>query len=515
MRPNPAMPYRSVLRFLGLGILLVLIFGLLGFLLVRYASAKAKEAFLQANGQYSDLRIDVFNRSVEVKNLAWQSDSSAHPHRIQLTRLQLQGINLYQLLVKHTLQAKELRLDTGQIFINRLKKESMGDLGEAFYVTIGQVALRHIQLTVAYDSLVEWQALMQVRFGELHINTEDSLSITLKTGFRAVEGKIRNVQYQAPKGMYSFRMACIEINSGSQTLGIDSMTLLPESGKYEFAREKGNQSNRLELTVTRLDVEGLLYPQLFSRQVIIKSLWVQEAELYAFRDNRVPFIRNKIIPMPMQSLAKLAFALTIDSIRVENSTITVEEFAANGKAPGYIVFADLAAQMSRISNRYKPEMPSYAQLDATAKLSKEGTIAASFYLPLDSSRLYWVKGEVAHLPLTEINSLLENVGHVRAESGYLNRLSFDFSYNNFTSTGSIELDYQHLRLTSLHADKAKSTNYFKTLLMGVAISLNKNNNRSEEFRRGTISAERDPNRFVANFWWASLQSGLRSALVGN
>jgi len=171
--------------------------------------------------------------------------------------------------------------------------------------------------------------------------------------------------------------------------------------------------------------------------------------------------------------------------------------------------------MTGLSNRYYNNKPKYSQLDASAMIMGDGLITASFRFPLDGSSLYSAKGKVEKLSLPELNPMMENSAQVRIESGGLNELFFNFNYTDFKSDGTVEINYEELKLTKLNPDKEKSVDHLKTVLINAFLKKTKDETTEQRKRMGTIEADRDRRRFIFHFWWKSLQSGLKSSVLGS
>jgi hypothetical protein len=481
------------------------------------AQKKAKTEFQKINGAFSSLRINLFARSVTVKNITWESPVDSFPHKIKIGRVQLSGISLFKLLVHKQLYAQELLIDSGGVQFNQSQKRDSIQAKDkkTFAFEIENIIIRNIFAEAKRDTVTEMEGLLNLRYGALKFDSPDSILTSCKSAFQYFEGDISSVKLTKRGGFYTSRVDNIQFNSLNRSVMLDSVKLIPNYSKYDFGKTFGRQVTRLKLNIKRVDVTGLNYQNLFDSLISISKISIHNTDLYTFRDKRIPFLNTKIIPMPMTSLGAMAFGLEIDSIAIDDAVITIEEFAPTAVRPGYVNFKELRALMVGLSNRYYVNKPRYAQLDASAKIMGNGLINASFRFPLDGSSLYSAKGKVEKLSLPELNPMLENSAQVRIESGNLNELFFNFNYTDFKSDGTVEINYEDLKLTKLNPDKEKSVDHFKTVLINAFLKKTKDETTEQRKRIGTIDAERDRRRFIFNLWWKSLQSGLKSSVLGN
>ena len=142
-----------------------------------------------------------------------------------------------------------------------------------------------------------------------------------------------------------------------------------------------------------------------------------------------------------------------------------------------------------------------------------GKVKALFQLPLDGSSIYTAKGSISNMSFKELNPVLTSLANVRVESGYLKDLTFDFRYNEFTSKGTINIDYDNLQLIRLNTNK-RSTNEIKTFFMNVFVRDERNKSLTPAKKNGLIDIERDRKRYIFNVWLRSILSGLKSTLLG-
>ncbi len=501
-----------VISIISLGILLVCA----GYILSYYAQKKAQTEFRKVNGTFSSLNINLFERSVAIHHILWKSPGDSSENKASVSRIKLQGISLYQLIFNQQLYAQTLRIDSGAVHYQPSPKKdsTQNSSRKSFPFEIENVIIRDVFVELKQDSVTQIEALLNLRYGSMKFDSLSNLNASLKSAFHYFQGNIANVKVKKAHGLYASHIDKIEFDSENESLSIDSLKLIPMYGKYEFAHVKGKQMSRLDLTVRNITISGLNYNTIFDSLISIRKVAVHAANLHSFRDKRMPF-KNGVMDLPMKSLQKLKVALEIDSIAIDSTKITVEEFAEQATQPGHINFHNLTALMTGLNNRYYNNKPKYSQLDAHAKLMGSGLITASFRFPLDGSPLYSAKGKIANMPLIDINPILENSARVRIESGQLNELYFNFNYTDLKSEGSVEINYDNLLITVLNADKEKSIDKVKTVLINAFLKKTKDESTEQRKRIGAINIDRDRHRFVFNLWWKSLQDGLKSSVLGS
>jgi hypothetical protein len=199
-------------------------------------------------------------------------------------------------------------------------------------------------------------------------------------------------------------------------------------------------------------------------------------------------------------------AVETDSIKIEDGSVTYEEFPEGGFKTGRITFDDLQATMSSVNNREFKNMSGYSTLKASANLMKTGKINATFKLPLLADKKYEAEGTIMNVPLAELNPILKNVAFVEISSGTLNRLGFSFSYDDKGSVGKVNFDYEDLKILTLKKERGRIIANLKTLVVNTAV-------KDEQTITGDIAIARNQKKAVFNLWAISLLDGIKSALI--
>ncbi len=521
------MPYMKlkknlVLKRTVLGVIvLVIIILLTGSILSYYARQKAEDSLAILGITLGSLRINLFTQSLTVGNLDmnFTGDSTQTvPQQAHIENITLSGISFYDLLVHHEVNINKVIIADGNIRYNRKVKfrEKPGKTKSILKgVKINYFTIKNLRAEIANDSLLEYSATVKnLTLGT--IQSTDSLVFNLKTiKIKNAEASLKNLLINHEGGFYQSSVGSINVNSGERKLQLDSILLRPNHPKYRFARKVGKQTDRFNLFIKKIKVVGLNYDVLIDSSFVASAIEITSGELLAFRDKRLPFRETQHKPLPIAALKKLSFNVEVDTIKIKDSKITYEEFPADGFQSGKLIFENLNATLSNVSNRTYYNKSKYAKLEASAKLMGRGTIEASFLLPLEEDRPYNAKGKITDMSLHHINPMLENLAFVSIESGKLNALNFNFNYNDKTSQGTLIINYENLKMKGLKKEKEASENELKTFLLNTFLKSDKDKSVPSAKRTGEISFERDTKRQIFNFWWKSLLSGIKGTVTNS
>jgi hypothetical protein len=299
---------------------------------------------------------------------------------------------------------------------------------------------------------------------------------------------------------------------------VDSFRVVPHYNKDDFARIAQIQKTRLDITLPKIIFEGIKQDRFFLDSTLeITRISIPNPIVHAYRNKRYPFVRDWIMPMPIEGIRRLPVKLRVDSILISQANIAYEEFSEKGlEKTGTITFNKLNASFANLSTEMKqPDKESFCTLVADCKVMDNGSLHATFKLPLNGAVNYEAYGSLRNMKLTSLNPALGNLSRIEIKEGTLNDLRFNFSYNDDVSKGEVIINYSDLNLQALKKDKAHEVNKILSAAINTIIKSDKDKSVDKSKRTGAIDIERDKKRFVLQFWWKSLLDGLQSTFTDN
>jgi hypothetical protein len=355
---------------------------------------------------------------------------------------------------------------------------------------------------------------------ELRWSTERPLRFTF--------GQIQagNATVELPAKLYHCSVKKLDLNMADHTLDVDSVSINPTVGKLTFGRTKGYEADRIAGTIPFLRLRGLKLN--YDDTLVISTRHMAlRMSLRVFRDKRLPFKKIEK-PLPIQFLQALSFGVNVDTLQISESRVEYEEFAEEATTAGKVFFENLNASIFNINNDRR-ESEGKTIMIARAALMGEADLRVRSEFPWNNSRKCLIQGTLQDLSITRVNSLMQAVTNIRAESGKLEKMTFSFAYNAVRSEGKLELNYRDLKLITFKDDDKtprrvsrktreklrevnKEENKLKSWILNTFI-IRRNVNEKDPIdkRTGEIEFVRDIHRSIFNYWWKSLLSGLRSA----
>jgi hypothetical protein len=311
---------------------------------------------------------------------------------------------------------------------------------------------------------------------------------------------------------YTITIKTIGYAESGKSIAVDSIRLEPKYGKAEFSKRFRKEKDRFELSIPALTINNINPDQLHDSVFMATGIHLHSPRLKVYRDKRLPFIKKEEVDLPITQLKRLPFKIRLDTIQLHKGTITYEEFPTDGDSTGSATFHALKASAYNITN-YDSSLNDHIDLDVETRFMDSGLLKVSFDFPFNNGKSNTAKGSLSDFDLTALNSIMKPLAKMSVESGHMKSMTFDFNYDEYYSTGEVELNYTDLKILSLTEKQSKTAvDKFKTFLLNTfLIPRKKDKTTAAEKRKGNIGIARDPKRSILNYWWKSVFSGVKSS----
>ena len=472
---------------------------------------------------FQSLDINLIARSITVGGLT----ASFHPdrlagyhHSLSATTIHLSGFQILRFLFGKEIRIRKIELDGLDVSLQKIILEDstirywtaspQKKTSPIKSIIVRDLQLENLHVMLQNDTTQELTASIDLWFYDIKIPPLEEFAFN-DVDFDIKSSSFRHVAFKPEGSAYQFEVK--KVSTSDTHVQIDTLQMIPRLSKFEFAQHYKKEIDRLELFVPSLTIADFPLKKLRDSVFQASHIRIESARLKAFRDKRLPFKREKEIPMPIELFKDIPFTIAIDTLHLINTSIAYEEFPEHGEASGTIRFEDLDASFYHCYND-SAQADHHIDLDVRSRLMGSGLLEARFDLPLDpSSRTYRAEGALSDFDLTTLNPALENLAMVKIESGIMNRLEFAFGYNATASNGSLEIRYEDLKIISLKEKESRTViDKFKTFLLNTfLIRKNKDEKLAKDKRIGKIDFQRDPNRSIFNYWWNSVFSGIKSS----
>lgn len=518
----------SPARFLKITGIIILIIGVIisvgAYWLTLRIEEKLNAALQEAGLQVKQANISLLRRSIELQVIEYvpPDSSDAYPHTLSLQFFSIEGVHVLRLIRKHDLIIDRIVLDEGLLGYNtnfRLPRDSASTQKKSDInidrLQIKSLLIKNVQAGMFDDSVkVNSATIHNLHLRDLVVYFKPDTSYSIGE----VTATLDHLISAQKESLHTFSIASITYNSREKVLSLEQFRVTPRHTKSDFARIARIQTTRLDVEIPDVLVEGIELDRLLHDNVLrVKRVTIPRPVIHAYRDKRYPFVRDWIMPLPIEGIRRLPFTVDIDSILIQQADIAYEEFSDKGlPQSGTITFNKLNASFAGLNTALKnPAAQDFCTLVAECKVMNNGSLQATFKMPLNSQTNYQASGSVRNMQLNSLNPSLGNLTRIEIADGTLNELFFNFSYNDDRSTGEVLINYKDLRLGALKKDKTHEPNKILSAAINAIVKSNKDKSMEQAKRTGEIDIERDKKRFVFQYWWRSLLDGLQSTFLSS
>ena len=490
---------KAALIFVVSAVLLTVVAGAI---VARVLLRKLQTKLEASNIHIGSLSVNLFTRSIMLKDIEWD-------HKARINSAYAAGIRLIPLVRHSRISVRRLVVDGGSLDIVRDSTQHIQPMDSTHITGIDadRITISNIDVTIKRDTVTEYRATVGL---VLHFVALDTLALYKSVSAYALknlEGTVKNLRIYSAGGLYVLRTKRLDFNKELKEVHIDSLTLDPIPSKANWGAVVKGQDTRTELMIARVDAVGVtMNVHLKDTAVVARSLTIDGWSIHCYKNKKYPFNRTERFPLPMESFRSIRLAVEVDAIKLHNGTIIYEELPNKGVHNSEIKFDEVEAKINAVSNRTYENYPDYSTIHASGRIMKSGDVKAIFKLPLEPKKRYSAEGSISNLPLKELNPLLKDIAFVQISSGKMNKLLFQFQYDDEGSLGQLHFDYEDLRILSLNKDADQEVNMLKTVFVNMAVK----NNRTLD---GTINVKRFKKKAVFHLWTISLLDGIKSAII--
>jgi hypothetical protein len=506
-------------------VILVLLIKLLTIVFVEPWIGEKIEAKLNEKGRNFQVEIDkvhimMFSSGIELKNItisSKQENSGNEELNGRIESLKFKGINLAKALFK-----KDIDISKVVIFNSSIKgkipfsgKTSQPIIAPS-NIRIGSLLFDKTDLAIESTSTAQSVLVKKsvLKVYDLQVEKKDTLSPGIVKQFDFEAEEIVSVSADS---MYSFTVGDIIYSATSNTLAIDSFSIQPNYKNYDFTSRYKFQTGRFEAGFSNIYVHDFYATDYFRTRSLISSyVEIGKMDMKVFRDKRKEF-RHVIKPAFQDMIYNYPGIIRIDSIGLINGDVTFTAHAEQANEPGSISFNKIHAKIYKITNDtiYKKES-AFLELKGDALLIGKSKMSVLLKGRIfDRQNSFSLNGSLSGLEANELNPVLEKNAFIYATSGKIDEINFSFTANNDKATGKMTMLYHGLHIAVKNKRTDDTTAFRERFISFIANKkvLDSNPMPGKEVRVGIIDYERDHERFLFNYCFKSILSGIKSSLM--
>lgn len=479
------------------------------------------EKFTDLNVEIEKVHISLIQSTIEFENIILASKPLKEGNNDltgEIESVKLKGISLLKALFKKDFDIDEVIISNytvqGKVSFPKNKKPPTISRSN---IRIGKVLVDKINLMLEDSSTSKAFVVKEgiLKLYNIQIEKQD----TVQKFLRKFDFEAKELLSVSADSMYTFKANGMNYSDSLKTLSLNGLSILPNYKNYDFTSRHRFETDRVEGVFSNVFIYNFPVDDYFNSGKLISSyIEVGKLDMQVFRDKRKEFEHvNK--PTFQDMIYNYQGALRIDSIGFMSGNIIYAEHVDKATGPGRISMNELQAKIYNITNDtiYKTENASM-ELKAEALLMGKGKIKVALKAKLyDKQNTFSLTGSLLDLEVKELNPMLENNAFVYATSGKIEKLNFSFTANNTKANGQLTMLYNGLDLAVKNKRTDDTTSIIERIVSIIANkkTLNSNPLPGKTVRIGIIDYERDPEKFIFNYCFKSILSGIKSSVIKN
>jgi hypothetical protein len=277
------------------------------------------------------------------------------------------------------------------------------------------------------------------------------------------------------------------------------------------SQEMGKQTDLIQLDLKTLEIHNLAAKSSFygSMDVEASMIRIDSLTLTDARDKNQPRPTDVVKPMFTGMVNQIPFPINVDSIVIENSSISYTELPEGKTEPGTLTFAEINGVIRDISN-LEGIQDSLVNLTAqvSSKLNGQAPLTLNLTVPYSHDG-FIADATISGLDVTSLNPTIIPLASVKAESGMIDHFNLIMTADETSANNTLTLDYSNLEVAVLTPDD-NNKNKKAGLLSGVAKSALKHSNQPDgnNYIRPDYTSTRNLYRSPFNFMWSTIKEGM-------
>jgi hypothetical protein len=468
------------------------------------------------------VHISLLRSGIEIDSVSIFTDPSIETYgdlNGRISSIKATGIHWLQALFHHDYHINNLIISK-PVIMGRIPfpQKASGKSLSPLKIRIDIISFENIALDLRNKSDSRAYRLKNgmLKMYNFHIMQKDTLSQKIISQFRF---QAEELQAVTSDSIYTITGKGIIYAALSQTLELKDFSIMPNYSDSKFMARFKYETDKIEARFDQVyihDFSALDY--IHSGKINGSYVEIDGMDVRVYRDKRKKF-RHKVKPTFQEIIYRYHAPLKIDSIGILKGNVVYTELVDNAKAYGKITFTGIKATISGITNDsvYK-NREAFLKLKADAMFMDKSQIKVLLKARLyDPQNTFTLNGHLSDLELKALNPMLENSAFVIATAGKIDTMNFSFVANNAKATGKMRLFYHGLAVTVKNKETGDTTGFKQKLITYIANKklIDANPLPGKEVREGEIDHERDPERFLFNYCFRSIFSGIRTTLLKN
>lgn len=461
-----------------------------------------------------------------------QKPLPAATYHVRVGQLRISGVGLLRLFLAKKLHINTIALDTPSVTMIRHPQNdtttvdtASESLLEKLTEAISDIQVKRILMHEGHLEMKEEGKATHLQVQHLNATIRDMRidsttmgDTTRLYGTESIDVRVRALDYIRPDSLYFLHAGPLHFQTDKQELTVDSLRYGITVSKAEFYRRMQLAKDIADIAISRIRLTGIDRSSWIKKQLLMaEALHVDSGSIAVYKDKTQPNPpENKIGKSPHQQLLRLKQPLAIDSVLISALDISFTEVSDKTGKPGTVTFDQTNGAFRNVTNDSMTlTHDRYMLLHARSRVMGAGDLTADFRFDLlDSLGAHTYSAKLAAMDGAAFNRMLTPHLNVEVESAAIKGLTFEMEANDIRTAGTLQLDYDKLKVKFLKEDPDGGTSE-KRLFSFFAnrFLLNDSNPDANGVRHtGKVYIERPRDFSFFKMIWRSIREGTKECV---
>lgn len=331
-------------------------------------------------------------------------------------------------------------------------------------------------------------------------------------GERDTSFVVDTVSYDSPVGNRYYADG-VRFSYPGRSIAIDSFRLRPGKNDADFFTERKVRADRFEIAGSHLRFVDIDIPALSrGEQLHVRKIAVGQLDLDILSNKVPPPTRQEKPPlMPYQLMRSVPFSMNVDTIQLKRASITYSEKHPNSSRYATLFWSGVRATISGISNDPARQRRQPVVIDASGQFMNRARMWLTCTMPMNVERHELdAVGGMHGMDATVLASFLTIAENIGLQSGRTGEARFKYSVRGRTSRGTVDVEYQDLKLQMVDKKTKKSGGLFNKVVSWLAnwLVVKNDNVPGDRYKTGVIDYTLPRDAAIMQTVWFPLRDGL-------
>lgn len=435
--------------------------------------------------------------------------------KIELDDISINSFSYWNYFINDKIQLDNILISQPKVTYYHFDKEKANSSNEFFKKINNIVEIKLIEIQNAHV--------------EIYDASNNSLILkSEKLNFKVKEIKLNPLAKKQPITYTDFQVtskAVFYSLNEYENLNVETLNVNPNFSVFKGLKLKTKYSKKA--LSKRIKVERDHYDlSIDSIQIKNQEFGYKQDSIFYFKSEQIDFYqpnfkiyRNKLIeddmsfkPLYSKMLRDLKFSLNLNTILLNNASVTYIEKVKSGTNGGKLNFSRLNGEIKNLGNDFDQNTLTSININSVFMDNTLIDVQWNFNVK-NPNDAFIFNAKVGRLNAKSMNQFMEPNANLRLK-GEIDNTYFTINGNNHSSNIELKLKYEDFDVIILQ-ENGKEKNKFLSSIVNIFVSKD-SKDASQDFREGSKSnVERTKNKSVFNYLWINIKAGLLNAMTGN